>query len=81
MPCMRCGQVQTDPVKGASPWARLVVKGRQGLLCPECQSGDPLWKKQADTCPNCGSLRLAVMLDVVVCRDCASDFERSLFEV
>ena len=70
MPCGECGKRQTDPVKGASPWARLVTGGVQVLLCPDCQAADPLWRDRSDRCPTCGSTRLSVMLGSVVCRAC-----------
>ncbi len=70
MPCELCGKRQTDPAKGASPWARLVTGGRQVLLCPDCQAADPTWRARSDRCPACGSTRLSVMLGSVVCRAC-----------
>jgi ribosomal protein L37E len=73
MPCHRCGRVQTDPVKGASPWARGVVAGEQILLCPDCQRGDPAWRERLDRCAACGSSRLSVVLGSTVCRECGHD--------
>jgi hypothetical protein len=70
VPCVQCGKRQTDPAKGASPWARLVTKGQQVLLCPACQTADPLWQSRSDHCPTCDSTRLSVMLGSVVCRAC-----------
>ena len=70
MPCVQCGKNQTDPAKGASPWARYVTAGEQVLLCPACQGADPTWPQRADRCPACGSTRLSVMLGSVVCRSC-----------
>src|SRR5437763_6870864 len=70
MPCVQCGKRQTDPAKGAPPWARLVTGGEQVLLCPDCQAADPLWRNRSDHCPTCGSTRLSVMLGSVVCRAC-----------
>lgn len=77
MACFRCGKVQTDPVKGASPWARLVVRDEQVLLCPECQQEDPDWKLLGDRCPYCNSSRLSKVMGSVVCRGCGRDFERT----
>ena len=31
MPCVQCGKRQTDPAKGASPWARLVTRYPDGM--------------------------------------------------
>jgi hypothetical protein len=70
MPCVRCGKRQTDPAKGASPWARYVTGGEQVLLCPACQAADPGWVATSDRCPTCGSTRLSMMLGSVVCRAC-----------
>jgi hypothetical protein len=70
VPCVQCGKRQTDPTKGASPWARLVTKGHQVLLCPACQAADPMWQSRSDHCPSCDSTRLSVMLGSVVCRAC-----------
>ncbi|WP_045875519.1 hypothetical protein [Pseudofrankia sp. DC12] len=69
MPCYRCDTRQTDPARGASPWARAVVGGEQVLVCPECQR-DPGWRHPLDRCVGCGSARLAKALGLVVCRDC-----------
>ena len=76
MPCFRCEKIQTDPVKGKSPWARAVVGGEQVLLCPQCQAADPGWAAEADRCPDCSSPRLMVMMGTVICRSCGHDFER-----
>ncbi|GAC1372143.1 MAG: hypothetical protein NVSMB32_16020 [Actinomycetota bacterium] len=70
MPCVQCDKRQTDPAKGASPWARFVTGGQQVLLCPEGQAADPDWHTRCDRCPACGSTRLSMMLGSVVCRDC-----------
>lgn len=70
MPCVRCGRVQTDPRKGASPWARAVIDGRQILVCPSCQAGDPTWVESLDRCPSCGSTRLSMVMGSVSCREC-----------
>jgi hypothetical protein len=74
MPCMRCERVQTDPVKGASPWARAVVNGEQVLLCPDCQRDDPAWTDRIDKCPRCGSTRLSVVMGSCLCRGCGNDW-------
>ncbi|MFN2388093.1 MAG: hypothetical protein ABR575_00595 [Actinomycetota bacterium] len=74
MPCARCGMVQSDPVRGAAPWARAVVGGRQILVCPGCQSDDPAWADALDRCPRCDGTRLSVVLGSVVCRGCAHDW-------
>lgn len=73
MPCVRCGRVQTDPVKGASPWAVAVEKREQVLICPDCQASDPAWAASVDSCPACGSTRLKMMLGSVVCRACGAE--------
>jgi len=67
---VECGKRQTDPAKGASPWAKLVTRGQQVLLCPDCQAADPGWRARSDRCPACGSTRLSMMLGSVVCRAC-----------
>ena len=74
MPCMRCHRVQTDPVKGSSPWARAVVGGEQVLICPDCQSDDPEWVRRIDACPQCSSTRLSVVMGSCVCRGCGNDW-------
>ena len=79
MACFRCGRRQTDPVKGASPWARMVVGTEQVLLCPECQQLDPDWKGLGERCPECDSPRLVVVMDAIVCKACGRDFERTTF--
>jgi Zn finger protein HypA/HybF involved in hydrogenase expression len=73
MPCYRCARVQTDPVKGASPWAVGVKQRQQILVCPDCQVDFPDWSNELDTCPACGSTRLRLMLGSVVCRACGAD--------
>ena len=70
MPCYRCQRIQTDPVKGASPWARGVVEGEQILLCPDCQHEDPDWSEALDRCPRCGSTRLSMVMGSLTCRGC-----------
>ena len=69
MPCYRCDTRQTDPARGASPWARAVVGGEQVLVCPDCQR-DPDWRHPLDRCAGCASTQLAKALGLVVCRDC-----------
>jgi Zn finger protein HypA/HybF involved in hydrogenase expression len=74
MPCYRCARVQTDPVKGTSPWARGVVKGEQILVCPICQQEHSEWASELDRCPRCQSSRLSVVMGSVVCRACDFDY-------
>lgn len=76
MPCYRCNKIQTDPVKGASPWARLVREGEQLLICPDCQKDDPSWKASGDQCPSCGSTRLVVIMGSVICKQCGAETTR-----
>jgi DNA-directed RNA polymerase subunit RPC12/RpoP len=73
--CFRCGKIQTDPVKGKSPWARFVLKGEQVLLCPECQAADPNWRTMGDRCPYCGGRRLSIVMGSVICKACGRDFD------
>lgn len=61
--------MQTDPVKGAAPWGRGVVKGELILVCPDCQA-DGTWIDALTRCSQCGSTRLSVMLGSIVCREC-----------
>lgn len=70
MPCYRCQRIQTDPVKGASPWGRGVVKGEQILICPDCQAEHPRWIDGLDKCPSCGSTRLSMVMGSISCRAC-----------
>lgn len=79
MACFRCEKPQTDPIKGASPWARFVIKGEQVLMCPDCQSEAGDWSALSDHCPHCESTKLVVMLGSVVCKACGRDFERTTF--
>lgn len=74
MPCYRCRRVQTDPVKGASPWARGVIASEQILICPQCQAEDSAWSTALDRCPQCESTRLSVVMGSVVCRQCNFDW-------
>jgi Zn finger protein HypA/HybF involved in hydrogenase expression len=74
MPCYRCGRVQTDPAKGASPWAVGVKSGEQVLVCPPCQSDDPEWSQELERCPHCHGTRLKVVMGTVVCRQCGHDW-------
>jgi predicted amidophosphoribosyltransferase len=75
VPCYRCGRVQTDPVKGASPWARGVVKKEQILICPDCQQEHPQWTGELDRCPSCGGTRLSMVMGSLVCRQCGYEGE------
>jgi hypothetical protein len=70
VPCYRCRKVQTDPVKGASPWGVGVVAGDQILICPDCQREDPGWVDALEHCPRCGSTRLSVKMGSLYCRQC-----------
>lgn len=72
MPCHLCQKVQTDPVRGASPWARGVIEGEQVLVCPECQARDRAWTESLQHCPHCGGTRLSIVLGSVVCRECGA---------
>jgi Zn finger protein HypA/HybF involved in hydrogenase expression len=74
MPCYRCDRVQTDPARGASPWARGVIDRAQILICPECQAKDPDWVSDLVACPRCGSTRLSIVMGSIVCRGCNNDF-------
>ena len=71
MPCYRCGERQTDPDRGASPWKRGVRQDRQVLICPACQSGRD-WATDLDHCPVCSGVRLVRRLGEVECRDCGN---------
>jgi ssDNA-binding Zn-finger/Zn-ribbon topoisomerase 1 len=73
VPCYRCGRVQTDPVKGASPWGRGVVENDQILVCPVCQEEHPAWTEELRTCSACGSTRLSITMGSIVCRACGHD--------
>ena len=73
VPCYRCGRVQTDPVKGASPWGRGVVKDEQILVCPVCQQEHPGWVEELRHCEACGSTRLSMVMGSIVCRACGHD--------
>ena len=72
MPCHLCDKVQTDPVRGASPWARGVIEGEQILVCADCQQ-DGTWTGLLQHCPRCGGTRLSIVLGSVVCRSCGAD--------
>lgn len=80
MPCYRCGAMQTDPAKGASPWKRGVRSGVQVLVCPTCQRrGD--WMPDLDRCSECGSTMLVRILGDTCCRACgASQADSSVGE-
>ncbi len=75
MPCYRCGRVQEDPVRGASPWARGVIVDEQILVCPECQQEHPEWSAQLRECARCGSTRLQIQIGMIVCRGCGDAVE------
>lgn len=72
MPCRFCGKVQTDPVRGASPWARAVSGNTQILVCPECQQ-EVRWRDELDRCAACGGTRLSKVMGSTVCRDCGNE--------
>jgi predicted amidophosphoribosyltransferase len=65
-----CGRPTYDPTKKERQWARAVSGGRQVLICPVCQEDRADWRDRLDRCEECGSTRLGVMLDEVVCRAC-----------
>jgi hypothetical protein len=65
-----CGRPTYDPPKKDLQWARAVSAGRQVLVCPVCQLEHGDWRDRVDTCEECGSTRLGVMLEEVVCRAC-----------
>ena len=67
---MLCGRPTYDPPKKERPWSRAVSAGRQVLICPVCQAERPDWTAALDRCARCGSTRLSVMLEEVVCRQC-----------
>lgn len=69
MPCFRCGARQTDPVRGASPWKRGVLRDHQVLVCPDCQVA-PDWADGLDRCATCGSTALICRLGEIECRAC-----------
>lgn len=75
MPCYRCGRIQEDPAKGASPWARAVVSEEQVLVCPSCQREHPEWAREATPCRRCGSTRLQIQLGMIVCRQCGENWD------
>lgn len=68
--CVRCGRATYDPEKRGMPWVRAVERGRQVLICPECQRERPDWADSLDRCASCGGTRLSAMLGEVVCRAC-----------
>jgi predicted amidophosphoribosyltransferase len=68
--CFICGRRTYDPDKRDRPWARGASGGRLVLVCPVCQSERPEWDQGLDRCERCGSTRLSVTLDRVVCRAC-----------
>jgi len=69
MPCYRCDTVQTDPVKGASPWQRGVVADNQILICPVCQQSHG-WRTDLDRCAECDATRLVRRLGETTCLEC-----------
>jgi Zn finger protein HypA/HybF involved in hydrogenase expression len=75
MPCYRCGRVQEDPAKGASPWVRAVISEEQVLVCPSCQQQHPEWTHEAMACRRCGSTRLQIQLGMIVCRACGENWD------
>lgn len=79
--CHLCGTEATDPVKGASRWARAVIDGEQVLVCPECQKRNPDWSDRAEACPVCGSKRLYKSLGDKVCRSCGHQWSDEKFEL
>jgi hypothetical protein len=67
--CYRCRRRQDDPVRGASPWKRGVVRDEQVLVCPGCQeSGD--WMLDLDRCGECAGTALVRALGETRCRSC-----------
>ena len=68
--CLLCGRPTYDPDKRERPWSRAVARGQQVLICPGCQAEQADWQSRLDRCPNCGSIRLGVMLGEIVCRQC-----------
>lgn len=75
MPCYRCGRVQEDPAKGASPWARGVIVDEQILICPDCQQRHREWTTDLRRCAVCGSTRLQIQIGMIVCRQCGDAVE------
>jgi primosomal protein N' len=69
MPCYRCGERQTDPDRGASPWKRGVRDNSQVLVCPACQTGRD-WAADLDHCPACSRVHMVRRLGEVECKDC-----------
>jgi len=75
MPCYRCGDRQTDPVRGPSPWKRGVLGGVQVLVCPDCQRTHD-WMGELDRCAACDSTLLVRLLGDTHCRACGATGER-----
>lgn len=71
MPCYRCGERQTDPSRGESPWRRGVRNDSQVLICPGCQTSAD-WTADLDRCSQCSSVHLVRRLGEVECRDCGA---------
>ncbi|MFL5738158.1 MAG: hypothetical protein ACJ76P_12600 [Actinomycetota bacterium] len=69
---MFCGRATFDPDKKERPWVRGVSRGRQVLVCPQCQAERADWAKELDGCSACGSTRLSAMLGEIVCRQCGA---------
>jgi hypothetical protein len=70
MPCYNCGERQTDPGKGPSPWKRGVIRDEQVLVCPRCQATHD-WVADLDRCAECGSTMLVRALGETRCRQCS----------
>src|SRR3954471_18027409 len=71
MPCYRCGARQTDPVRGPSPWKRVVREAALVLICPDCQDAHD-WAADMDQCPSCGSTSLTRALGQTTCKSCGA---------
>jgi hypothetical protein len=67
--CFVCGARQTDPVRGASPWQRGVVRNEQVLGCPDCQASGA-WVAALDRCASCAATSLVRQLGETACRSC-----------
>lgn len=68
--CVYCSTLATDPDKGPSRWARIVIASEQVLVCPDCQRDRPGWSDEAASCPVCASKRVSKTLGDLVCRSC-----------
>jgi hypothetical protein len=69
VPCYRCGERQTDPERGQSPWRRGVSRDRLVLICPGCQESAD-WTAELEHCGRCHSAHLIRRLGQVECLDC-----------